>query len=355
MSQPWRGIFVIVVTPFTASYELDEESLRREVRFCIENGAQGLVGPANASEFATFSDDERRRWLEIVVTESAGQIPVIATTTSGHALPAVEISKFAQEIGADGIMSMPPHVLHPDAEGCYAYYAALSHALEIPIFVQNFIGPVGTPMSSELVARMCRELPNVDYIKEETLPEPRMISKTMAAAGDACKGVFGGQGGVYLLDEFRRGAVGNMPACQATDVHVKIWQMLEAGDEAGARTLFNQLLPLINFERMHGVAVYKEVLKRRGVFATDSPRAQASISTRWTWQSWTPSWRRWSRSFPEVLARLCFSADFARTHFATSMMGLVKWWLEGEMEYSARRRLTSFLKNLLADFICLWT
>ena len=57
----WKGIFVIVVTPFTDGHELDEVGLRRVVRFSIEAGAHGLVGPANASEFATLSDDERRR------------------------------------------------------------------------------------------------------------------------------------------------------------------------------------------------------------------------------------------------------------------------------------------------------
>jgi dihydrodipicolinate synthase/N-acetylneuraminate lyase len=271
--QPWRGIFVIVVTPFTANYELDEASLRKQIRFCIEAGAHGLVGPANAGEFATLSDDERKRWLEIVVSEAAGQIPVVAATTAGHQVPAVALSRWAQQIGADGIMAMPPHVLHPDAEGCYDYYAVLAAALEIPICIQNFPSPIGTPMSSQLVGRMCRELPHVDYIKEETLPEPRQISATLAAAGEACKGIFGGQGGIYLLDEYRRGCHGNMPACQATDVHVAIWNQLEAGDEAGARRLFNRLMPLLNFERLHGIAVYKEVLYRRGVIATTTSRA----------------------------------------------------------------------------------
>lgn len=277
MSHPWRGIFVIVVTPFTAGYELDEASLRKQVRFCIEAGAHGLVGPANAGEFATLSDDERKRWIEIVVSEAGGHIPVIATTTSGHALPAVALSRYAQEIGADGIMAMPPHILHPDAEGCYAYYQALASALEIPICVQNYFGPIGTPMSAALLARMCRELPQVQYIKEETLPEPRQISATIAAAGDACRGVFGGQGGIHLLDEYRRGACGNMPASQAADALVTIWKLLEAGDEPGARALYNRLLPLINFERMHGIASYKEVLYRRGVFATRVSRAPGAM------------------------------------------------------------------------------
>lgn len=270
---PWRGIFVIAVTPFTDSYELDEDSLRRVVRFSIECGAHGLVGPANASEFTTLSDEERRRWIEIVAGETSGQVPVIAATTSGHAVPAVALSRFAQAIGVDGVMAMPPHVLHPDGDGCYAYYKALSDALDIPICVQNYNGPVGTPMSAGLLARMCRELPRVRYIKEETIPEPDQVSATIAAAGDACDGVFGGQGGLYMIDEHKRGAAGNMPACQSTDVHVAIYDKLVAGDEVGARRVFNQLLPLINYERLYGVALYKEVLVRRGVIATRVCRA----------------------------------------------------------------------------------
>ena len=277
MGQSWRGIFVIVVTPFTEGYELDEASLRKEIRFCIEAGAHGLVGPANASEFAMLSDDERKRWIEIVVSEAGKQIPVVASTTSGHALPAAALSRYAQKVGADGIMAMPPHVFHPDAAGCYAYYQALSAAVDIPICIQNYLAPLGTPMTPDLMARMCRELPLVEYIKEETLPEPRQISATLAAAGEHCKGVFGGQGGIYLLDEYRRGSVGNMPASQSTDVQVALWNKLEAGDLIGARKLFNQHLPLINFERLHGVAVYKEVLYRRGIFATRLSRQPGAM------------------------------------------------------------------------------
>ena len=77
MNDSWRGIFVIVVTPFTEGYELDEASLRKEIRFCIEAGAHGLVGPANASEFSMLSDDERKRWIEIVVSEAGKQIPAV--------------------------------------------------------------------------------------------------------------------------------------------------------------------------------------------------------------------------------------------------------------------------------------
>jgi len=111
-------------------------------------------------------------------------------------------------------------------------------------------------------------LPRVQYIKEETFPSSRMLSLTIAAAGRYCQGIFGGQGGLYLVDEYRRGSVGNMPACEIPDVQVVLWNRLEAGDVTGARAMFNRVLPLINYERQYGVGVYKELLYRRGVIAT---------------------------------------------------------------------------------------
>ena len=96
---------------------------------------------------------------------------------------------------------------------------------------------------------------------------PGALCPDLAAAGTACKGVLGGQGGIYILDEYRRGAIGNMPGGHTTDILVGIWQRLEEGDEKGARALFNSLLPLMNYERLYGVAVYKEILYRRGIIA----------------------------------------------------------------------------------------
>ena len=273
MSPAWRGIFPIVVTPFTADGELDEAGLRSIVRFCVRAGARGLVGPANASEFTTLSDDERRRWLEIVVSEAGGKIPVVASVTAGHSRLALALAEHAQQVGADGIMAMPPHILHPDADGCYSYYQALSAALNLPICVQNFSGPVGTPMAPGLLAKMCVELERVEYIKEETVPEPQRVSQTIAAAGDACRGVMGGQGGIYLLNEYPRGVVGNMPACHTVDVFAKIWDLLERGEQAEARSIFDRLLPLMNHERLYGVAVYKQVMVRRGIITAPTMRA----------------------------------------------------------------------------------
>ncbi len=273
MSEKLKGIAPIVITPFDDELRLDEESLRRHVEFCVACSATGLVGPANASEFSTLSDDERRRWLQIVVS-SAGDVPVVASVTSGHVQPAIELAKFAIDVGAVAIMSMPPPLLKPDTQGCVEFFTALAEAIApTPLIVQNYAPPLGTPLSSALLAQLCQQVDNIDFIKEELPPETRMISATLAAVGDRCRGIFGGQGGIYLIDEFRRGAIGNMPGGHNTDVLVDIWEHLVNGNEEEARRIHLQMQPLMTLERLYGVAIYKQILQRRGIFTTTARRA----------------------------------------------------------------------------------
>jgi 4-hydroxy-tetrahydrodipicolinate synthase len=279
-----HGIIAIPVTPFDERYALDEPSLRRVVRFALDCGAHGLLTPVNASEWYALSDEERRRVVEITLDEVSGAVPVIVGVTAQSVTLAIELARHAQRHGAAAVNSMPPHVLHPDSEGCHAYYQALGAAVDLPVVIQNFYPPLGTPMGAEQVMRLVRDLPNAPYVKEETLPEPLRISQLLAAAvGEPrLRGVFGGQGGLFLLDELRRGAAGNMPACHAVDALVRVWDAWKAGDEARAQALHNRLLPLLNLERCYGgTPVYKEVLRRRGVirssvFRSPSPSLDAA-------------------------------------------------------------------------------
>jgi 4-hydroxy-tetrahydrodipicolinate synthase len=103
------------------------------------------------------------------------------------------------------------------------------------------------------------------------------MSETLRLAGPRLRGIMGGMAGRFMLDEFRRGACGTMPACEVTDVHVRIWNALEAGDAAGARALHNRLIPLLNIEWLYGAAVYKEVLRRRGIIQSASLRGPGAL------------------------------------------------------------------------------
>jgi dihydrodipicolinate synthase/N-acetylneuraminate lyase len=280
-----RGLFTIPVTPFATDGSLDEGSLRRVLAFCLEAGAHGIVTPVNASEFSTLDPEERRTVTRIAVEETEragkqGRVPVVVGVCARTTAETVELARYAAGVGADAVITMPAYDPPPADEGeLFGFFAALADASDLPIYIQNHekVSPPGQPgpgypMPPELLARLCREIEAVRYIKEESLNTGYKIVKTLELAGDACWGIMGGKAGRYLLDEFRRGACGTMPACESTDVHARLWNTLDAGQEAEGRHLFNQLLPLLNYEAAFGTAVYKEVLYRRRIIASPTKR-----------------------------------------------------------------------------------
>jgi 4-hydroxy-tetrahydrodipicolinate synthase len=164
-------------------------------------------------------------------------------------------------------------VRHPAAEEIVEFYTAVAAAAApLPVWIQDYVPPIGTPMAPRLLARLLREIDGVEYLKEESSFAPQVMAAVREQAGPALKGMMGGMAGRYMLEEFRRGACGTMPACEVTDAHARVWEALERGDEAEARRLHTLLLPLLNFEAMYSFTVYKEVLVRRGVIASARTR-----------------------------------------------------------------------------------
>ena len=270
--RPHRGLFAIPVTPFDEQLRLDEPSLHRVLQFCVEAGAHGIVTPVNASEFTTLTFEERRLITRVAVQEAGGKIPVVIGVCDKTPEQALRLARDAAEAGADAVIAMPPYEPHLDMDGIARFYAALAEAAGIPVYIQNHEGPVGTPMSAEFLAKLCREIPLVQYVKEESLGTGAKITRTLELAGAACKGIMGGRAGRYLLDEYRRGACGTMPACEIADVHAQLWNLLDAGRHREARDLHREMLPLLNYEAAFGVAVYKDVLWRRGIIRTPNRR-----------------------------------------------------------------------------------
>jgi 4-hydroxy-tetrahydrodipicolinate synthase len=268
MTDRWTGIFTIPQTPFDADGQVDEESLRREVTFCIEAGAHGLVAPVVASEFYVLTDEERLRMPHVLVDEADGRVPVIVGVAGVSQVQAALFSREARQAGADGVIAMPPYVLKGDEEAIFDYYQTISDAAALPVFIQNAPPPLGSSLSPAFMCRMCREIEHVRYVKEETLPTGHFITAVLEEAGTDVHGVFGGAAARWMLPELERGAAGFMPACQFTDIYVQIWDLWQAGDKEAARDLFDKLLPLINYEGMLSVSLVKEILVRRGVIET---------------------------------------------------------------------------------------
>lgn len=269
--KPWRGSFAIPMTPFDERDRIDEAVLAAEIEFCIQSRVGGIVVPVMVSEFQALSEAERRLMIRIPVEVSAGRVPIIANCAAINAPLAVSYAAYAQEVGADAVIAMPPYGLAPDFDRIYAYFKAISDAISIPIWIQN----AGlAPLALDQVVRLCTEIEHVSWVKEEVNPGPQRIGQLLDRKCPAIRGVMGGYGGRYMLTEWARGAAGVIHACQFCDLLQRVWDLLDGGQEAAARDLFEHLLPGLTLEGLMGMAFAKEIMVRRGVFKNHRMRSQ---------------------------------------------------------------------------------
>jgi dihydrodipicolinate synthase/N-acetylneuraminate lyase len=270
-----RGILPVLQIPFRGTgveQAVDEISLRAEVDFCIAAGVDGLVAPALASEFMVLTPDERRNIVRIVVDQSQRRVPVVVNVAASSVQEAVAYATHAQEFGAAAVMALPPYVRRPDAAGVFAYYKAIAEAARLPVVIQNAPPPFGMNLPSTLINRLVDEIEGVAYVKEERLPPGHHMSDVLAGASEQLRGVFGGTAGLYLPSELARGASGCMPSAAVPDVLVDVYRAYVRGDIERSRAVHQQVLPLLSLEMSVLMAVSKEVLVRRGVFATNGMR-----------------------------------------------------------------------------------
>jgi len=270
--KPWRGSFAIPMTPFDDQDRIDEAVLAAEIEFCIQSHVGGIVVPVMVSEFQALSEAERRLMIRIPVEVAARRVPVVANCAAINAPLAVSYATYAEQIGAAAVIAMPPYGLAPDFDRVYAYFKAISDAVSIPVWIQN----AGlAPLSLDQVVRLCTEIEQVSWVKEEVHPGPQRIGQLLDRKCPAIHGVMGGYGGRYMLTEWARGAAGVIHACQFCDVVQRVWELLDGSQEEWARDLFERLLPGLTLEGLMGMAFAKEIMVRRGVFKNHRMRSQA--------------------------------------------------------------------------------
>lgn len=277
MREQLRGVYSIPVTPFGPDGAVDEPALRRCVAFCLDAGADGVVAPVLAGEFTSLTDDERRRVAETVVEAVAGRVPVVVGVSGASDAQAASFARHARAIGADAVIAMPPYVRKATPAETVEYFRVVAGTAQLPVFVQNFQAPIGSPLSAAFMARLIEEIDGVEYVKEETLLAGQVMTEVLRLAGPRLRGVMGGMAGRFLPGDHERGACGTMPACEFTDVHVAVWRALEAGDPIGAQAIHARLLPLLNLEALYGAPFCKEVLRRRGVLESAAVRGPGFI------------------------------------------------------------------------------
>ncbi|MGL4323079.1 MAG: dihydrodipicolinate synthase family protein [Beijerinckiaceae bacterium] len=267
------GVFPVLPTPFTPDGAIDPPALAPLVEFVISAGADGLVYPGMASEVETLTPEERLVMVQALGRTLAGRLPFIVGASDADPARAAARAEEGRAMGARAAMIMAPAIHGSDIAKHAAFYAAVAAGTSLPIMLQNAPQPMGAGLSPDAVADIVRAVPQIRYVKEETLPCGQHVSALRDMVGAQIDGVFGGAGARYLMDELARGAAGTMPAAEMTDVHVAIVQAFRHGDIGKARQLYSRSLPLLLFQAIFRVRLTKAVLGARGLLASMTARA----------------------------------------------------------------------------------
>lgn len=277
MAPTLHGLMPILATPFDESGALDRESLRRLVEFQLAAGVDGVAVFGMASEGFALTTEERRTILDDVVRVVDGRIPVIAGVNGTSTATSIEQSLLAEEGGADALMVLPPFMVKPPAGTLVDFYGDVAAATSLSVMIQDAPGVTGVAMAPSLIAEIAR-LDGVDSVKVEAPPTAPKVGAVVAAIDVPAFAVLGGQNAQFCLEEYARGAVGTMPACEFPDLLGPVLTHFQEGRVEEARAEFRRMLPLVLIGLQGGIAwaVHKEILVARGVIDHATVRYPAS-------------------------------------------------------------------------------
>jgi 4-hydroxy-tetrahydrodipicolinate synthase len=183
MSQPYfRGAITALITPFRDG-RLDEDAFANLVERQIAGGIHGLVPVGTTGEASTLSHDEHRRVVEVCVKVAAGRVRIIAGAGSNSTAEAIELTRHAKTVGADGALLASPYYNRPSQEGIYQHYKAVNDAVQLPILVYNVPSRTASDISHDVLVRLAK-LPNVVGIKDATGDLNRCSFQRIDCGGD---------------------------------------------------------------------------------------------------------------------------------------------------------------------------
>lgn len=239
-----KGIIPALITPFTPDHEINQEGLRENVRFLLENGVHGLLAIGGTGEFTALSDGERKRVIDIVVDETNGKVPVLVGILSPGIGQSLDLARYAEDAGADAVMLLTPYYVHGTEKGIYDYYKFISDKIAIPIVLYNIPPRTQINLSPSLVSRLV-EIENIVGIKQcnrdlsQTseiirLVRDKMIFSTLTGEDD------------LMFPSLMLGARGGVLASANLVPHIWIdaFRAFEKGDIEGVRNIHFKLAPL---------------------------------------------------------------------------------------------------------------
>jgi 4-hydroxy-tetrahydrodipicolinate synthase len=243
--KPW-GIIVPIITPFknNEQQDLDEEALRKLVRFMLENRVHGVFPCGGTGEYPLLSEEEHKRVVEIVIDEVRGKVPVLPGAHSPGTRNALNLAKHAKQMGGAAIVVQTPwwygYNLITD-EGLLDHYRTIAKAADIPIVLYNEPPVCGYDVKPQLLA----ELANANVVgTKEASHMMSHTSEVIRACGD--KMVVISADGAQLLPHLILGARANITAANnvAPGLFVELFESFMKGEMEKARQLNEAMVPL---------------------------------------------------------------------------------------------------------------
>ena len=264
-----RGLYTALITPFTASGELDIETYLQLIDMQIASGVDGVVICGSTGEGATTSADEKLQLFRWAVERAAGRIAVIAGTGSNDTRASIDLSRRAKDLGVDALLLVTPFYNKPTPAGQVAHFCAISEAVDLPQIMYNVPGRTATNMSAATQLEIAHACPNVVATKEASA-NLEQISE-IASGAPSHFTVFAGDDSLTLPTI----SVGGTGVIAVISNYVpKLFGSLVrsalAGDLASAQRVQKKLMPFYkaNFLESNPVPVKYIMHKKHGVNLT---------------------------------------------------------------------------------------
>lgn len=267
------GVWGVVATPFTAStMDVDEESLARLVRHYRSIGVTGLTVLGVFGEAVRLSAAEKRAVLEVVV--DAVDLPIVVGASATSPGPVIEEIGPAVEVVGSRLAGAMVQVNTTDPRLLADQLNTVHRATGAGLVVQDYPLVTGVSIGAQALADAVGEVDSAVAIKAEAPPTPPAIATLAERTGAP---VFGGLGGVGLLDELAAGSAGAMTGFSFPEGLIACVDAWRSGGYPAAHRAYLRYLPLVNFEAQPriGLAIRKEALRRRGLLAASGVRAPA--------------------------------------------------------------------------------
>ncbi len=275
-----RGVYIISATPFDDDGSIDSDSADSLVEFYIEKGVSGMTILGMMGEANKMSGDESGKFMRHMLKRVDGRVPVVVGVTDAGHKNLARLAKSSMDAGAVGVMIAPMGGLNTE-EKIYNYFAQAFAALgpDIPVCYQDYPQATGVHISVDCFNRLVRDFDQVVMFKHEDCPGLGKLTRLRqtAEADNTLRrvSVLVGNGGLYLPEELSRGADGAMTGFAFPEMLVRVIGYHESGETEQAQNLFDAYLPVVRYEQQpgFGLAVRKEVLRRRGAIANAATRS----------------------------------------------------------------------------------